>query len=203
VLGLSAVLTRTRDTPDIGLAIIVAFAMTVTGTLAFVWLQRGGIFAPLVATARRLGIGRALLDRLHAGSEALDRQLAAYYRDRPAAFVASVLWHVAGQLVGLFQLSFILTALGAPTGLATCLAIEAFALVLDSAAFLVPGRIGVQEAGRVVVFTTFALGAATGLAVAVIVRLTQLIVAALGMTAFVVLTIAPPRAAAPADDGLV
>lgn len=201
LLGLSAVLARTRDTPDLGFAIVVAFGATVTGTIAFVWLQRGGIFAPLVATARRLGVARALLDRLHAGSEALDRQLAAYYRDRSAAFVGSVLWHVAGQLVGLLQLAFILRALGAPTDLATCLAIEAFALVLDSAAFLVPGRVGVQEAGRVLVFTTFGLGAATGLAVAVIVRLTQLVVAAFGMTAFAVLTVAPPRAAAPADDG--
>lgn len=200
LLGLSAVLARTRDTPDLGFAIVVAFGATVTGTIAFVWLQRRGIFAPLVATARRLGVGRALLDRLHAGSEALDRQLAAYYRERPGAFVGSVLWHVAGQLVGLLQLSFILSALGTPTGLATCLALEAFALVLDSAAFLVPGRIGVQEAGRVLVFTTFGFGAATGLAVAVIVRLTQLVVAALGMLAFAVLTVAPPRTLARADD---
>lgn len=200
LLGLSAVLARTRDTPDLGLAVVVAFAATVTGTVAFVWLQRRGIFAPLVATARRLGVARSLLDRIHAGSEALDRQLAAYYRDRPWAFVASVLWHVAGQLVGLLQLAFILTALGSPTDVATCLAIEAFALVLDSAAFLVPGRIGVQEAGRVLVFTTLGLGAATGLAVAVIVRLTQLVVAAFGMTAFAALNVAPPRAVARADD---
>lgn len=202
LLGLSAVLARIRDTPDLGLAIIVAFGATVTGTVAFVWLQRQGIFAPLVAIARRLGVARALLDRLHAGSEALDRQLTTYYRDRPAAFAASVVWHVAGQLLGLLQLAFILTALGTPIDLATCLAIEAFALVLDSAAFLVPGRVGVQEAGRVLVFTTFGLGAATGLAVAVIVRLTQLIVAAFGMTAFAVLNIAPPRATARADEGL-
>lgn len=201
LLGLSAVLTRTRDTPDLGFAIVVAFGATVTGTVAFVWLQRRGIFAPLVGTARRLGVARSLLDRLHAGSEALDRHLAAYYRERPAAFAGSVVWHVAGQLVGLLQLAFILSALGTPTGLATCLAIEAFALVLDSAAFLVPGRIGVQEAGRVLVFTTFGFGAATGLAVAVIVRLTQLIVAALGMTAFAVLSIAPPRTLARDDVG--
>lgn len=200
MLGLSAVLARTRDTPDLALAIVMAFVATVAGTIGFVWLQRRGIFAPLVAAARRLGVARALLDRLYAGSEALDHQLAGYYRDRPSAFLGSIAWHVAGQLVGLLQLAFILSALGTPTDLATCLAIEAFALVLDSAAFLVPGRIGVQEAGRVLVFTTFGLGPATGLAVAVIIRLTQLVVAALGMTAFAVLSVAPPRAAAHADD---
>jgi hypothetical protein len=65
--------------------------------------------------------------------------------------------------------------------------------VLDSAAFLVPGRIGVQEAGRVLVFTTFGLGAATGLAVAVIVRLNQLAVAGIGLAAFAALSFGPER----------
>ncbi len=201
LLGLSAILARTQATPDLRVAVVVAFIATVAGTLAFVWLQRRGIFAPIVAGARRLGIARAVLDRLHAGSMALDRQLADYYRDRPAAFAASVLWHAAGQLVGLVQLAFILWALGVPTGLATCLAIEAFALLLDSAAFLVPGRIGVQEAARVLVFTTFGFDASTGLAVAVIVRLTQLVVAGFGMAAFTALSVTPPPPIRPSDGG--
>jgi len=71
----------------------------------------------------------------------------------------------------------------------TCLAIEAFALVLDWAGFWVPGRIGAQEAGRVLVFTTFGFSAATGLAVALIVRLNQLAVAALGLAAFASLSL--------------
>lgn len=197
LLGLSAILSRTRDTPDLARAIVVAVAATVAGVGAFVWLQRRGIFAPIVAGARRLGVAHKWIERLHAGGLALDRQLAAFYRDRPLAFAVSVLWHVVGQLVGLLQLAFILATLGYPASLATCLAIEAFALVLDSAAFLVPGRIGVQEAGRVLVFTTFGFGPAVGLAVAVIVRLTQLIVAGLGMAAFAALSWLPPASAPP------
>jgi glycosyltransferase 2 family protein len=192
LLGLSAVLARTRQAPDLSHAIIFAFALTVGGVLGFVWLQRRGIFATAVAALRRLGIAGRLVERMQAGGSALDGHLADFYRDRPRALVRSVLWHVVGQGVGLIQLFFILAALGAPASLATCLAIEAFALVLDSAVFLVPGRIGVQEAGRVLVFTTFGLGAATGLAVAVIVRLNQLAVAALGLVALATLSVAPP-----------
>jgi uncharacterized protein (TIRG00374 family) len=192
LFGLSAVLGRTRDTPDLSHAIIFAFVLTVAGVLGFVWLQRRGIFATAVASIQRLGIAGGLIDRVQAGGTALDGHLADFYRDRPRAFVLSVLWHAVGQGVGLIQLFFILAALGIPISMATCLAIEAFALVLDSATFLVPGRIGVQEAGRVFVFTTFGLGAATGLAVAVIVRLNQLAVAALGLTAFVRLSLTPP-----------
>ncbi len=191
LLGLSAVLGRVRDTPDLALAVVAAFVATVGGVLGFVWLQRRGIFATAAAALRRLGIARGIADHLHAGGAALDTHLSDFYRDRPRAFAASIVWHVAGQLVGLLQLAFILAALGTPTPLATCLAIEAFALVLDAAAFIVPARIGVQEAGRVLVFTTFGLGAATGLAVAVIVRLNQLTVAAIGLAAFGALSLRP------------
>jgi hypothetical protein len=192
LLGLSAVLGRIRDVPDLATAVVLGFVATFGGVLGFVWLQQRGIFATIGAAARRLGFGGALVERIASGGAALDTQLSAFYRERPGAFAGSVAWHLLGQLVGLLQLAFILAMLGVPVSLATCLAIEAFALVLDSAAFLVPGRVGVQEAGRVLVFTTFGLSAAIGLAVAVIVRLNQLAVASIGLAAFGVLSARAP-----------
>lgn len=195
LLGLTTLLGRLRQAPDLAAAVVVVVVATIIGVLAFVWLQRRGIFATLAAGAGRLGVGGGLLARAQTGGVALDAHLAAFYGERPAAFAASLLWHCCGQLVGLFQLAYILAALGFPTPLATCLAMEAFALVLDAAAFLVPGRVGVQEAGRVLVFTTFGLGAPTALAAAVIVRLNQLTVAALGLAALAYLTVSPADAA--------
>lgn len=197
LLGLSAVLSRTGDAPDLRRAIVVATFAIAGGIMSFVWLQRGGIFARLAGGLPRLGLAERLVEHARTAARALDQQLATFYRERPGAFVVSVAWHLVGQIVGLFQLSFILAALGTPVPLATCLAIEAFALVLDSAAFLVPGRVGVQEAGRVLVFTTFGLSATTGLAVAVIVRLNQLAVVALGLVTYAILSV---RARIPAPD---
>lgn len=192
LLGLSAVLGRTHDTPDLAAAIVGALVATIAGVLGFVWLQRRGFFATVTRMLARFGIARGLAERLHAGGNALDEHLARFYRERPGAFAVSVGWHVVGQLVGLVQLWFILTTLGTPQSLATCLAIEAFALVIDSAAFLVPGRIGAQEAGRVLVFTVFGLSATTGLAVAVIARLNQLAVTAIGLAAYAALSTREP-----------
>src|SRR6185369_12708880 len=106
VLGLSAVLGRIRDAPDLRTAVLVGFGFTLVGVLGFVWLQRRGIFATTVQSLRRLGIGAAL-----------DGHLAAFYRERPGAFAASVAWHVVGQLVGLLQLAFILEMLAVPVSL--------------------------------------------------------------------------------------
>jgi hypothetical protein len=82
------------------------------------------------------------------------------------------------------QLWFILGALGIGASLTTCLALEAASLTIDAATFFVPGRVGVQEGGRVLVFSALGFGAATGLAVAVVVRLNQLAVSAVGLAAF-------------------
>lgn len=184
LLGLASILARLKDAPGLALAVVLGSAATLAGVLGFLVVQRRGMFSALAAGAWRLGLRTAFVVRLRARSEALDARLASFYRDRPGAFGRSVAWHFAGQLTGLLQLVFILSWLGAPASLATCLALEAFALVIDSALFFVPARIGVQEGGRVLVFTALGLSAATGLAVALIVRLNQLLVASLGLAAF-------------------
>jgi uncharacterized protein (TIRG00374 family) len=184
LLGLTAVLGRLHNAPAIATGVLLGFGTTLTGVIGFVVLQRRGLFSSLAAAAARLGLQGPFIARLRARSAALDGHLAAFYRERPGAFARSVGWHFAGQMVGLCQLFFIFAWLGTPASFATCLAIEAFALVIDSALFFVPGRIGVQEGGRVVIFTALGLGAATGLTVALIVRLNQLAVAGLGLAAF-------------------
>lgn len=187
LLGLATILGHLRDSPELATAIVFGFALTFGGVAAFVLWQRRGFFAPLARSAARLGMQGDRWTRLHGAADALDARLATLYVERPGSFAASIGWHLVGQLLSVLQLQFILVWLGTPTSFATCLAIEAFALVLDSATFFVPGRIGVQEGGRVLVFTTLGLRAATGLTVALIVRIAQLIVAALGLAAYGVL----------------
>jgi uncharacterized membrane protein YbhN (UPF0104 family) len=158
--------------------------VTCAGVGGFLVLQRRGLLAGLTGALMRVAPRRALLARAHSHAAALDARLAAFHRERPGAFALSIGWHFVGQLVGVLQLFAILRWLGTPAPLTTCLAIEALALVVDSALFFVPGRVGVQEGGRVLVFTALGLSAATGLAVALIVRANQLVVAAVGLLAF-------------------
>jgi hypothetical protein len=193
LLGLAAILGRLGEAPELRIAVVLGFALTATGVGAFVLLQRRGVFGAAAAHGARLGLPAALAASLRAGGQALDRRLAALYRDRPGAFAASIAWHLGGQLVGLVQLWLILTWLGIPAGLGTCLAIEALSIVIDSATFFVPGRLGVQEGGRVLALTALGMSAASGLALAVVVRLSQLATAALGLAAYGYFSLASAR----------
>jgi uncharacterized protein (TIRG00374 family) len=184
LLGIGLAVRRLHDAPQLALAIVAGFAVLVAALAAVVVVQRrgwvGGIGAAFARVAPRARLALALRDR----GAALDHRLEHLWRERPGALVASVAWHTVGQLIGLVQLWFILGALGVGASFATCLAIEAASLVIDSAMFVVPGRVGVQEGGRVLIFSAFGLGAATGLAVAIVVRLNQLAVSATGLAAF-------------------
>ncbi len=184
LIGLSAIVTRLQGSQELAVGVVAGFTVTLAGVLIFVALQRRGLFAALARVATRLRLPATSIARIERGGAALDAQLRALYRDRPQAFLASVGWHFAGQLIGLVQLWCILRWLGAPAPLTTCLAVEAFAIVADSAMFFVPARVGVQEGGRVLIFTALGMSAATGLAVAVITRIAQLASAALGLAAY-------------------
>ena len=184
LLGIGLAVRRLEHAPELALAIVAGFTVLVAALTAVVVAQRrgwvGGIGATFARLAPRARLALALRDR----GVALDRRLEQLWRERPGALAASVAWHIAGQLIGVVQLWFILGALGLGASFTTSLAIEAATLVIDAAMFVVPGRVGVQEGGRVLIFGAFGLGAATGLAVAIIVRLNQLAVSATGLAAF-------------------
>jgi uncharacterized membrane protein YbhN (UPF0104 family) len=182
--GLAAILSRLGDAPSLRAGVLLAAGATCVGVGGFFVVQRRGALSGTLDALTRLGMRGERLNRLRTRAADIDARLAALHRERRGAFAGSVAWHFLAQLIGTFQLFYVLHVLGMQAGLMTCLAIEAFALVIDSALFFVPGRIGVQEGSRVLVFTALGMSAATGLAVAVIVRVDQLAVAALGLLAY-------------------
>jgi len=123
LLGLSTVLARTRDTPDLGIAIVVALMATIAGVLAFVWLQGRGFFATASRAIGRLGLASEIVERLHAGGAALDAQLSTLYRERPGAFAASVgcVALIAGAAYAVTVLEWVMPASNLQLGYAAAL----------------------------------------------------------------------------------
>lgn len=104
--------------------------------------------------------------------------------------------HLSSFALGVLQVYLLLCWLGLPAGVVTCVAIEAFSVLIQLALFLVPASIGVQEGGKVLIFTALGLPAVAGLSVGIAFRLTQLAGIGLGFGAFARLHWAQPRASA-------
>lgn len=167
--------------------LLAALAVTVAGIGFFVWLQRRGLFATLTALSRRLGMPEGWAHAIEHTTHALDGRVRDFHVERPQDFALSVGCHVASLMLGVLQVFLLLDWLGLPAAFATCFTIEAFAVLIQAAAFLVPGAIGVQEGGKVVIFSALGLPAAAGFSVGIAFRLNQVVGIALGLLAYALL----------------
>jgi putative membrane protein len=113
--------------------------------LAFSWTQRRGLFSALVAVVGRFASGRSW-QALTDSAVALDRAISHTYANR-RALLACCAWLLAGWFLGTAEVWLIMALLGQPVGWTEALLLESLGQAVRAAAFLVPGALGVQEGG--------------------------------------------------------
>ncbi len=129
----------------------------------------------------RLRLGPSAL--AHRQSRRFDRALRAIYmRHRNVA--ACLAWQLAGWALGGGEIWLALHFLGQPRGVFDALVIEALIQAVSSAAFIVPGALGVQEGAFVVIGAALGLDATVALALATARRLRDAIVFFPGLIAW-------------------
>jgi len=140
---------------------------------ALALVQRAGVFG-LLARLFRLLFGDRF-DALVGGAAPLDRAVRRLYRRR-AALAACFLWQIAGWVAGAGEVWLALVYLGHPVGFADAVIIEAMIQALSSSAFLVPGALGIQEGGFLVMGSVIGLSPEVSLALALARRARDVIV---------------------------
>jgi uncharacterized protein (TIRG00374 family) len=195
-LGFALVFRRLHLTDPMRYALLVALVMSVIGIGLFFWLQRRGLFATATRLARRLRVPDRWIDRLSHATARLDHHIRELHAVRSRDFMFSILCHLGGFVLGVGQVYLLLRWLSLPTDVTTCVAIEGLSVLIQTATFLVPGSIGVQEGGKMLIFRALGLPASAGFSVGVVFRLTQLAGISLGLVAFALLQRRGPRATA-------
>ena len=151
---------------DIG-ALVGTACATVAAILGFAAAQRAGL----------LSVVDRLLDRLARKSarfqfhdvRGLEGAVRARYRNRVAVTEAAAL-HLASWLAGTGEIWLALRFMGTPIGLGDALVLESLTHAVRGAAFVVPGALGVQEAGLVVLGALIGIDAQTALALSLVKR---------------------------------
>lgn len=135
-------------------------------------LQRAGAFE-LVARVARAFAGRRL-SALAAGGRRVDRATSAVYRN-PGRIARCAAWQLAGWAAGAGEIWAFLAFAGRPVAATDALALEAIVQALSSAAFVIPGALGVQEGAFVAAGGALGLGPEVALAAALARRARDLI----------------------------
>jgi glycosyltransferase 2 family protein len=192
IVGVTLFAVR-RDVGVATLPIVVVLAAAGVGIAALlVVLQRRGLVAFIARQIRRVFPRARLAGRLAERAPEIDARLRAFYGARPRAAAASVALHFVGWLTGAAEVYVIMLLIGHPIGVGDAIIVEALAQPTRLAGVLIPGTIGVQEAGGMVIFGLLGLSPELGLAMMLLKRVREIGFSLLGIA---LLTRLRPRAA--------
>lgn len=180
-----------------GLATGLLIAITIA-VLVFV-LQRGKTFELLARLLARFGLGEEWIQRLGDLRE-LDGAIHALHKN-PGALLRCFVARLAGWTFGTLEVWLGLRVLGHPLSLAEAFVLESLCQAVRTAGFAIPGALGVQEGGYVLIGRGFGLDDSTSLALSLARRVRDL---TLGVPALVLLQIqSGKRAFGSGDPGTV
>jgi putative membrane protein len=180
-LGILIAIQAWRPSVPLPLVVGIGLALMVLVGTAMIGAQRRRPFTVLLAVSRRWSGRRALLAAWEEDLTALDDLLKEFYDRRTGDFLVCCGFHFAGWTLGAVEVWLLLRLLGAPVDFATAFSIEALAGVAKLAALIVPGSLGVQEGGQVLIFVAFGLGASRAVTFSLIRRARELIWIAFGL----------------------
>jgi putative membrane protein len=124
---------------------LVASAFLAVQIGGFYLLQRRGFFSKLIRAANRFA-GKRDWSKWVSRAQAIDLSIQGIY-SRGGGVAASFLLSLLGWLVGTGEVYLILQFLGHPASWLNSLLLESLGQAIRGAAFAVPGALGVQEGG--------------------------------------------------------
>ena len=154
-----------------GLGAGLGIAATIAA-LVFV-IQRGKIFESLARLLAKVGLGEQLIQRL-GDLRVLDTRVHALHK-RPGVLARCFLARFAAWALGTGEVWLGLRVLGHPISLVEAFTLEGLCQAIRTAGFAVPGALGVQEGGYVLVGRYFGLDDSTALALSLARRIRDLV----------------------------
>jgi putative membrane protein len=159
-------------------AVIGVMAMAAV-LIGFYAIQRRGLFAVLHRLLERIAHAPEW-GAVASNARALDAEVDRFYGKRRALATATVC-HVTGWALGALEIWVALRVLGHPLGVTASVLWESLGQAVRTAAFLVPGALGVQEGSYLLLGGLLGLPPETALAVSLARRVRELVLGIPGL----------------------
>lgn len=131
-------------------------------TLLIRW-QRSGFMHMAVGVLRRVLPRWQRLEQWEGHARQIDTHLLRFYDGDYRRFIASTLYHLLGWILGAVEVLFFFYLIDVPIALVDALIIESMIQPLTAAALVIPGALGVQDAGGVFLCRLLGLDDGAGL----------------------------------------
>lgn len=133
--------------PGLRAGILLVLTSGTAVLAALFWMQHRGLFSSLLAAGRRLHLTSSWLELRRARITEIDEAITGFYRDQRPRFIASAGFYLGGWLLDTLEIYLVAYLLGMPISWPQALVVEAFTSVVKIVGLWVPGTLGVQESG--------------------------------------------------------
>jgi putative membrane protein len=181
LLGVSLLGAHTGRLSEPGLrtGVLIASAFLGLQVAGFYMAQRRGLFGRVMRTAARL-FGRRDWSVWMVHAEAIDAAVDRTY-GRAGPVAASFALNLAGWVAGTVEVWWVLQLIGLPADWSDSLMLESVGQAIRGAAFAIPGALGVQEGGYVLLASLVGLPSDAGLALSLAKRAREIIMGLPGL----------------------
>jgi uncharacterized protein (TIRG00374 family) len=162
-------------------AALLSVGLLAIVTAGFVFVQRQGLFTWLLEGLRKVGLKIAYLEAREEKLRSLDRAIWGFYRNKRPAFSASTGLFFLGWMAEALEVFVILYYLGGPAMALSAISIAALSVFIKSSTFFIPGSLGAQDGGNLLLLEAFGYSGVTGITFALLRRFRELVWIGLGL----------------------
>lgn len=166
---------------------LLSIGLLAFGTMAFVFVQRRGLFTWILETLRKLGIRIGFLEAREDKLRELDQTILNFYTRHQAAFYMSTGLYFLGWLAEALEVFVIIYYLGGPADLWSAVSIGALSVFIKGGTFFIPGSLGAQDGGNLLLLQAFGYSDVTGITFALLRRFRELVWIGIGLLCLTVL----------------
>lgn len=171
---------------------IVAAALLSVGVLGFgiagfVFVQRRGLFTWILQLLRKAGLHIGFLEAREEKLKSLDRTILNFYTHHRATFYASTGFYFLGWLAEALEVFVIIYYLGGPATAVSAISIGALSVFIKGGTFFIPGSLGAQDGGNLLLLKVFGYSDITGITFALLRRFRELVWIGIGLLCLAVI----------------
>ncbi|WP_255458513.1 lysylphosphatidylglycerol synthase transmembrane domain-containing protein [Nitrospira sp. KM1] len=176
-----------RSSGQMAVAALLSAGLLGVGVAAFIFVQRRGLFTWMLGILRALRLRIPFLESREEQLHSLDRTILGFYTDHQAAFYTSAGLYLVGWLAEALEVFVIIILLGEPAFWWSALSIGALSVFIKGGTFFIPGSLGAQDAGNLLLFQAFGYSDVAGISFALLRRFRELVWIGVGLICLTVI----------------
>jgi uncharacterized protein (TIRG00374 family) len=160
---------------------LLSVGVLLFGTAAFVFVQRRGLFTWILELLRKCGLRIEFLEAKEEQLKSLDRTILNFYIHHRSTFYASTALYFLGWLAEAVEVFVMIYYLGGPAEFLSAISIGALSVFIKGGTFFIPGSLGAQDGGNLLLLEAFGYSDVTGITFALLRRFREVVWIGIGL----------------------